>query len=391
MSAAPRRLGVGVVGMGWMGHVHSRAYLAAAHRYRELGVAIDLVSCADASEKIASDGAALHGFAKGTADWRETVSDARVDVVSVTAPNFMHAEICELAAAEGKHIWCEKPVGRDVAEAGRAHQAASAAGVATMCGFNYRWAPMVRTAKRMLDEGELGEPEMFRGRFYSMFAYDRLGLHSWRFKRELAGHGATADLLSHVTDMALELMGPVEEVCGQRRTFIERRPLPREGVVSHYGRGEPGDPTAEVENEDYAGALVRFANGACGSIEGWRTACGPKSDMAFELYCTEGSVGWTLEDLNALRVFQRGKGPMDGYARVLAGEADPDHGRFVPGDGNPIGYEDTKAMEAAALLGMVARGETEPSGLARALDVSAVNDAVLRSCGSGKWERVSGK
>ena len=384
-----RPVGVGVLGMGWMGHVHSRSYIATTQRFPELGVEPKLVCCADSSEKAAAAGASLHGFASHTNDWKEVVENDDVDVVSVTLPNCLHAEACEAAAAAGKHIWCEKPVGRNLDEAKRSAIAAKKAGVSTMAGFNYHWAPMVCYAKELVEEGKLGKIEMFRGRFYSMYAYDRMGLHSWRFKREIAGHGAVSDLVSHVIDMAYEIVGPISNVCGHTKTFIEERPLPKEGSMSHYARGEPGDPTAKVENEDYAGALVRFANGACGSLEGWRTACGPKSDMAFDLYCENGSVSWTLEDLNALKIYMRDMGPMDGYARVLAGESHSHHSRFIPGDGNPIGYEDTKTIEAAKFLEMVAEGKTEPSGLERASDVAEVGEAILKSTETGRWEKVA--
>lgn len=375
--------------MGWMGHVHSRSYLAAAHRFPSLGVEPELVACADSDEKVAKAGAKAHGFASCTTDWQEVVDNDAVDIVSVTLPNFLHAQACAAAAKAGKQIWCEKPVGRNAKEAAASARAAASAKVATMAGFNYRWAPMVRHAKELVDSGKLGEVEMFRGRFYSMYAHHRMGLHSWRFKSDLAGHGAVSDLLSHVTDMALELAGPITEVCGQTKVYIEERPLPKEGSVSHYALGEPGDPTAKVENEDFAGGIVRFANGACGVIEGWRTACGPKSDMAFELYCSDGSVSWTLEDMNALRIYMRDNEPMDGYARVLAGTNHPGHSAFIPGDGNPIGYEDTKAIEAAKFLAMVAEGNTRPSGLDRAWQVAEVGEALLRSTKSGKWEKVA--
>ena len=372
-----RTLGVAIVGMGWMGHVHARSYRAAVHRYPELDTQVRLIVCADANEDLAAAGARDHGFTKSTTDWQQAVDDPEVDIVSVTAPNFLHADICAAAAAADKHIWCEKPVGRDATEAARAAQVADQANIATMSGFNYHWVPMVQYTRQLLADGELGEVEMFRGRFYSMFANDPLGLYSWRFKRELAGNGAVGDLLSHVADMALELVGPISEVCGQQHVFIEERPMPKPGKVSHYARGEPGDPTAKVENEDFAGALVKFASGAFGVIEGWRTACGPKSDMGFELYCTKGSVKWTLEEMNCLQIFLKDKGPLDGYARVLAGERHPDHAHFNPGDGNPIGYEDTKTIEAARLLDMVVKGQTEPSGLRRASNVADIGAAVF--------------
>lgn len=386
---AKRRVGVGVVGMGWMGDVHARSYRAACHRYPDLDAEVELVACADSSAELAAAAAARHGFGRAETDYRRLLEDAAVDVVSVTAPNFLHAEVCVAAAAAGKHIWCEKPVGRDAAEAARVARAAAAAKVAGMAGFNYRWAPMVRHVAELLAAGELGEVEMFRGRFYSMYAFDRLGLFSWRFERAKAGAGAAGDLLSHVTDMALELAGPIEAVCAQQATFVKERPRSRPGRVSHYGRGAPDDPTAPVENEDFVGLLVRFAGGARGALEGWRGACGPKADMGFELYGTKGSAKWTLEDMNALRLFLRDRKPLDGYARVLGGEDHPDHGRFNPGDGNAIGYEDTKTIECAQFLRQALAGAWEDSGLRRASAVADVGAAALRSCASGAWEEVA--
>ena len=381
--AAKRRIGVGVIGMGWMGHVHARSYVAAAHRYPELDCAIELVACADSSAALGERGQQMLGFARAASDWRSVVEDSAIDVVSITTPNFLHAEICEAAAAAGKHIWCEKPVGRNCAESARA--AAAATKVASMAGFNYHWVPLVQHVKQLLDDGTLGRVEMFRGRFYSMYAFDRLALHSWRFERDKAGAGATGDLLSHVIDMALQLVGPIEQACGLTQTFITERPVPQEDGPTHYARGKPGDPTAPVENEDLSAALIRFAGGVPGVIEGWRTSCGPKADMGFEIYCENGSAKWTLEDMNRLDLFLRGNDNLDGYTKVIAGAAHPDHSRFNPGDGISLGYEDIKAIEAARLLELIVAGATEPSGLRRASEVADVGDAVLRSAESGKW------
>lgn len=383
-----RKIGVAVIGMGWMGQVHSRAWLGAPQRFPDLAIDVELAVCADASEELAARGAATHGFGRHTVDWHDVLADSKVDVVSVTTPNNLHADICCAAAAAGKHVWCEKPVGRNAAEAARVASAAARAGIVSMSGFNYHWAPMVQHVRELLANGELGEVELFRGRFYSMYAHDRLGLYGWRFQQDLAGSGAVGDLLSHVSEMAISLVGPLVSVCAHKAVFVPERPLPKPGAVSHYARGAAGDPTAKVENEDYVGVLAKFANGARGSLEGWRTACGPKSDMGFELYCTNGSVKWSLESLNELQVYLHGHGALDGYTRVLAGERHPDQARFVPGDGNSIGYEDTKIIEVAKLLSMMVAGEDGPSGLQQASCVAQVGAAVLRACESGQWEAV---
>ena len=152
-------------------------------------------------------------------------------------------------------------------------------------GFNYRWAPLVRYTRELVSSGELGEVTNYRGRFFSMYGSDPLGLLSWRFKLDEGGHGVTSDLLSHAVDLAHMLLGPITRVVGTTATFITERPLALPGA-GHYGRGAPGDPTGAVTNEDYAGMLCEFASGARGSFESSRTIVGPESQMAFDVHGT---------------------------------------------------------------------------------------------------------
>ena len=154
-------------------------------------------------------------------------------------------------------------------------------------GYNYRWAPLVRYAKQLIESGELGELTNYRGRFFSMYGSDPLGLLSWRFKLDEGGYGVTSDLLSHSVDLAHMLLGPITRVVGTTATFITERPLALPGA-GHYGRGALGDPTGEVTNEDYAGMLCEFANGVRGTFESSRTIVGPESQMAFDVHGTQG-------------------------------------------------------------------------------------------------------
>jgi predicted dehydrogenase len=316
------------------------------------------------------------------------VDDPEVDVVVIAAPNMLHLEIIEAAAAAGKHIFCEKPVGGTPAQTVAAERAARRAGVITGVGYNYRWAPLVRYAAELLQQGELGELTNYRGRFFSMYGSDPLGLLSWRFLVDQGGHGVTSDLLSHAVDLAHMLLGPIARVVGQTATFIAQRPLPSAGA-SHYGRGREGDPTGEVTNEDYAGMLCVFANGVRGSFEASRAIIGPESQMAFDVHGTRGALGWNLERLNELQLYRSSDGDAGtGYTTVFGGERFPYHGSFVPGNANGIGYEDLIVIEDYEFLRSVAdRREHRPS-FADALEWVGVQDALLRSVASGRWEDV---
>src|SRR5213079_2213030 len=194
------------------------------------------------------------GFARGAADWRSVLDDPAVDVVVIAAPNMLHVELVEAAAAAGKHVFCEKPVGGTPEQTVRAEKEARDAGVITGVGYNYRWAPLVRYAAQLIADGHLGEITNYRGRFFSMYGSDPLGVLSWRFLVDQAGHGVTTDLMSHSVDLAHMLLGPITRVMGTTETFIRERPLPG-ADGTQYGRGRPEDPRGAVTNEDYAAML----------------------------------------------------------------------------------------------------------------------------------------
>ena len=383
-------LGIGVVGFGWMGQAHSRSAARIASLFPERSFDTALIVCGDNVAERREQAVSGVGFREAVEDWRAVVDHPDVDVVYVTAPNMMHEEIAIAAAEAGKAVFCEKPVGGTPDQTVRIEAAARRAGVITGVGYNYRWAPLVQHAKALIDSGRLGEITNYRGRFFSMYGADPMGLLSWRFLVDEAGYGVSSDILSHAVDLAHMLIGPITEVSGTRQTFIRDRPLPKAGGT-HYDRGQPGDPTGAVTNEDYAAAMVRFANGARGTFESSRAIIGPESQMAFDVYGTKGALSWNLETMNEMQVFlvdDEGGAPR-GYTTVYAGDRYPYHGHFVPGDANAIGYEDLKVIENYEFLSAVASGEQHRPGFSEAIDYVSFQSAWLRSCESGAWEDVT--
>src|SRR6202521_775502 len=268
-------IGVGVIGMGWMGTVHSSSYLAAADRFRDSRVQAKLVVCADDVEARAKEAHERFGFERHTTRWQDVIADPQVQIVNIATPNQMHLAVVAAAAAAGKHIFCEKPVGKDPRETAEIERLARQAGVFTFVGYNYRWSPMVQYSRQLIGEGRLGRLTHFRGRFFAGYASNPQGVLSWRFQREFSGLGVLGDLMSHLVDMGLMLAGPVKRVVGNRETFFRSRPLPTPGVGTHFSVGA-GGPQGDVTNEDYASALLRFANGVQGTVEVCRVIQGHK-------------------------------------------------------------------------------------------------------------------
>lgn len=370
-------VGVGVVGAGWMGTAHSRAYLQAAERFPDCGIRAKLIVCADDVAARAEETQQRFAFERRTIRWRDVVEARDVQVVNVATPNYLHREVVSAAVAAGKHVFCEKPVGKDPRETAEIERQAREAGVLTFVGFNYRWAPMVQYARQLVCDGKLGRLTHFRGRFLAGYASNPEVPLSWRFQKQFSGSGVSGDLLTHVVDMSLYLAGPIKRVVGNRETFIQRRP-----AVD----GSMGD----VTNEDYVGALVQFADGAQGNLEVCRVIQGHKCDWSFELEGTHGALSWNFERMNELTVFlPDGSGAHDGYTRIVSGPNHPFHGRFNPATGTGLGYDDLKAIEAQQFLQSIAAKQQAEPGFAEALRVAEVLAAIERSWQTESWQEVT--
>jgi predicted dehydrogenase len=382
-----RTIGIGVIGMGWMGTVHSRAYRQVPDRFSESGIKTRLVICADEVLERARAGQERFGFEKCTGHWEEVLANRDVEAVNIAAPNYLHLPIAEKAARSGKHIFCEKPVGRIPEETAAIERAARAAAVRTFVGYNYRWAPLVQYARLLIERGDLGRLTHYRGRFFVGYGSNPHSVLSWRFQREFGGLGTLGDLMSHVIDMAHMLAGPVKRVVGNQETFIHQRPLSTAGVGTHFTTRTEG-PFGEVTNEDYVGALVQFSNGAHGALEACRVIRGPDCQMAFEIHGTKGALAWDFESMNELRLALSNQGEAGGYRRILSGPEHPFHANFNPAPANSLGYEDLKIIETYQFLKSIVDGKQGEPGFREALAVAGVQSAIQRSWQSERWENV---
>lgn len=383
-----REVGIGLIGAGWMGELHTASHRRVRDHYPDCLGRPRLVIAADEDESRARATVERLGYGEWTTDWREVIAHPQVEAVSITAPNHVHLEVATAAAAAGKHFWGEKPLGRFPEETARIAAAAREAGIRTIVGFNYRHAPAVHHARELIAAGELGEVNHYRGFFLADYASHPNGALSWRFQRSSAGLGVLGDLMSHVVDMAHCLLGPLERVSAQCETLIRTRPKPPPGATSHFSTAEDGE-RGEVENEDYASGLVRFASGTPGVLEASRVIVGPRVRMGFEVSGTRGALAWNFQRMNELEVYLAGPVGADaGFATVHMGPGHGDFGRFQPGSGIPMGYGDLKVVEARLFLDSVVDGRQREPGAAEALAMARVLSAMERSFESDAWEGV---
>ena len=381
-----RTVGIGLVGVGWMGKVHSVAYRRCRDHYPDCAGVARLVVAADGDAERAAAAVDGLGYERSTGDWREVVADPEVEAISITTPNRLHREVAVAAAEAGKHVWVEKPVGRFPAETAAVAEAVEAAGVRSLVGFNYRHAPAVRHARRLIASGALGDVDHFRSQWIAAYAADPRGVLSWRFRRDEAGLGILGDLGSHAVDLAQFLLGPITTVVARTDTIVRERPLPL-GSGTHFALSD-SDVRVPVENEDVVWSVVGFAAGVTGTIEASRVAVGPQARYAFEVHGSRGAVAWDFERMNELHVFRPSDDGDAGYVRVAMGPHHEPFLRFQPGPGLPMGYDDLKVVEASLFLDSIVDGEQREPGVRDALAAAKVIAAMERSAASVAWEQV---
>ncbi len=385
MSDPRPTLGVGVVGFGWMGQVHSRAYARLLHHYPDAPLLPRLVAVADTDPTRRAQATAAYGFAQAVEDWKALIALDDVAVVSVAGPNFVHRDVAVAAAQAGKHVWVEKPVGRHLADTTDVAEAVRTAGVRSAVGFNYRNAPAVVRARELVAEGRLGRVETVSVRLFSDYAAHPDGALSWRFDPTFAGTGVIGDLATHGLDLVRHVLGDdISELVADHATFITERPEPAAGAVSHYATAA-GGRTGPVGNEDHVSALLRFAGGARGVLESSRVAVGEQCTYGIEVHGDRGALAWDFRRMGELRV-ALDEGYTDAAWRLV--RVAPGTGElaaFQPGAGIAMGYDDLKVVEAERLVRSIAEDRPLGATVEDALVTARAADALVRSAAERRW------
>ena len=368
----PQPVGVGMLGHAFMGKAHANAYRTLAYMMWPPPLHPQLVLLGGRDEQRVSDATRQYGFDEWTVDWRRLVADDRVDLFDNAGPNDLHAEPTIAAAEAGKHVICEKPLGRDADESYEIWRRTAGAGVVHMCAFNYRFVPAIRLAWEMIARGELGKIRHFRARYLQDWLVDTAAPVVWRLRRDTAGSGAVGDLGAHLVDLARYLVGEIANVSAMTRTFTGAR------------------PGGTVDVDDAFEAAIEFETGAIGTLEASRVALGRKNALTFEINGSAGSIAFDLERLNELQVFVRGHRP-EGFRTVLVSQSDHPFWHHWWPEGHMIGWEHTFVHEMHHLLTAIRDGTgVGPHGadFSDGYRASEVCDAIIRSADSGQRETL---
>ncbi|MBG1232390.1 Gfo/Idh/MocA family protein [Aestuariivirga litoralis] len=370
------RIGVALIGTGFMGKCHAMAYGAVKAVFGDVPVVDRAVLC-DVVAAHTAKCAADWGFAKSTTDWRSLLSDPSIQLISITSPNGLHREMAVAALEAGKHVWCEKPMALTIADAeAMAAAAANAKGQATALGYGYLRNPALQFARKLIAEGAIGEVFDFRGSVDEDYMADPALPWSWRLTRKDAGLGTLGDLTVHLISLAQELMGNISSLSAMVDVVHKQRPA-------------AGGKMAEVENDDIAHALVRFASGARGVLSSSRIAHGRKNGLKIEVHGSKGMLWLDNERMNELNLYVA-EGPPEqrGFRRILSGPYHAAYGKLCPAPGHGLGFNELKVIEAAELLYAITGRKSESVNFERGIGIEKVIHAFATSAETHRWVEV---
>lgn len=377
---ATKKLRVGLVGCGFMGRTHSNAF-GKVNRFFELEYEPILTAVCARNSASAEAFAENWGFPSVETDWRKLVARRDIDLIDIASPNDTHAEIAIAAAEAGKMVMCEKPLGRNAAEAEKMVGAVESAKAPNMVWYNYRRVPAVALAKQLVDEGRLGRIFHYRAKFLQDWTISadlpQGGPGLWRLDASVAGSGVTGDLLAHCIDTAMWLNGPIEKVTAMTETFIKER--------SHTITGK----VEKVTIDDASAFLARFDNHSLATFEATRYARGHKALYTLEINGADASIMWDLHDLHRLQYFDhRDESRVRGWRSLHITDSDHPYMEHWWVPGLQIGYEHTFIHQVADFLEALASSKSASPTFREALATDYVTDAVLQSAHSGRWEQV---
>ena len=361
-------LGVAVIGAGMAGKAHAAAYRAASTFYRPTLPEVRLVSIGDVNPEFGQAAAKRFGYERHDASWQAIAEADDIDVVSVVIANSLHREVVEGLLAAGKHVLCEKPLSDSLADAramAEAARAAEARGNLARIGFTYRRAPGIAAIRELIQNGTLGRPLHFSGRYWTDYGCSPSAPMSWRYKGG-PGSGALADVGSHMTYIGEFLCGEIQTVSGgQLSTAIGKRPLPLGAVMGH-DHAAVSDAFEAVENDDVAAFSAEFAD-CIGSIEVSRVAAGHANSLMFEVFCENGAATFDQRRPAEIGLFlSEGASAQNGYRQVILGPEHPYIAGGLPMDAPSVGFGQNEAFayQARAFLEEVA-GIPESESLPR--------------------------
>jgi predicted dehydrogenase len=364
------------IGYGAIAKSHAMGYRDIPFHYGLRSDAINIIGVATRHRASSQAAADELGCAIATDDYRSILMNPEVDVVDICTAHDSHEEIAVAAAEAGKHIYLEKPVARNVAEARRIADAIKHNNVKCGLTFNFRYFPCVTRAKQLIDDGFVGRIFHFHARYFRSSYIDPMRPMSWRLRKAQAGGGVLIDSGAHAVDLVQWLIGDVASVRAVLDTPHTERPKSKSDIEKEI-----------VDVEDTAFLQIRLSSSVIGTLEASRMATGATNDVWFEVRGDKGALRFTLEEPNWLYVYDTHAGDKTrGFVRVET--VSRYEGALAPDWSQPVGVNRTHAECQYRFLRAIWDDTPTSPNIDDGLRVQEIVEAAYVSAERDEWVQV---
>jgi len=376
-----KKIGVGVLGYGFMGKVHSNAYIKIPYTYHKPPAFPLLVAMCGRNREKLEDTAIRFGYKGIYTEWEKMVNDPDIQIFDNCAPDNLHCEPSIAAAEKGKHVICEKPLSMKVEEARKMVETVRKAEVKNMCCYNYRFIPAIRLAYNLIKEGLLGRIYQFRACYLQEPGHDPTEILDNVWYASGTRSGVLLGIGCHIIDLARFLVGEIVSVSGLVKVFNQVR-------KNRMGREE------KIEADEVNFALLEFENGAVGTLESSGVSTGRKNQNTWEINGSKGSMFFDLEDPNHLHVYitEPLSPQLQGFSNISVTDASHPLQTIILPPGHNAGWEYGHVHALAHFIDCVLNNKpVQPYGATfeDGLKVQLIIEAINESCCHGKRFNIS--
>jgi predicted dehydrogenase len=369
-----KTINVGMIGHKFMGKAHSHA-LHDLNFFFDTGVRPVMKVLCGVGDDL-DETAARYGWQSASQDWKKVVEDPDIGLIDIAVPESMHMEVAMAAAANGKHIFCEKPMALTYSQTAMMYEAAKSAGIKHMVDFNYRTLPAMRLAKQLISEGKIGRVTGFKAQYMQDWALSPQTPFLWRMDEKMAGRGPT-EAGCHIVDLARYLVGEVDTVAAAYNIVHKERADASTGAMK------------KVTSEDNTMFIVRFKSEALGFFETSRVTAGRKNALLLEINGLKGSIRFNLERLDELELYlEEDPAYIQGFRTIIATQ--PEH-MYIKNwwpTGHIIGWEHTFVHQYYELMQALATDKMPEPNFYDGMKCQQVVEAVWLAGNENRWVKV---
>jgi len=311
---------VGMIGLGFIGKVHTFAYNNLKYYY-DLPFEVEMYGVCARSKKTL-ERAKKYGFTLYTHNPEELINCPEIDIIDISTPNIYHKDQILSTIKSQKPLYCEKPLVVNSKETLEIEKALKNYKKVNQMVFHNRFFPATIKTKSLIEEGFLGKPINFKFIYYHSGSLEKEKPIGWKHEK---GAGVLLDLGSHIIDLAYWFLGEFESVTGKTKILYPER-------INKKGE------KVKIEADDYVIALAQMKNGAAGIIEASKIAAGSQDELVFEIYGTQGVIKYNSMDTNFLKVFDCREEKKEEGFKVLPTVQRYEEGVNFPGPKFSIGW-----------------------------------------------------